>query len=318
MHISNTRNDPSAEHICILMATYNGAAHLREQLASLRAQSHENWSLWVSDDGSTDATLAIVEAFQAEGAQQVRVFERAGKAGEKRGICANFLSLLCRDDLPSGYVALCDQDDIWFTGKLARAVAQLAGRELGLYAARTRIGLDPGTEGVLSPLHGQPASFGNALIQTIGGGNTMVLSQGAVDLMRSAGAEPLPAYHDWWLYLLISGAGGQIIYDEEPALFYRQHAGNHMGRNRGAAARLARLRVIFSGTYGGWVSQNLAALNGCKALLTPQNRSILEQFTALRKKRGWAVRRGWRALGIYRQSRTETWLMSLAAMVGKI
>ena len=50
----------SDPHITILMATYNGARFLSAQLDSLLAQSHQNWSLIVSDDGSRDATMAIL------------------------------------------------------------------------------------------------------------------------------------------------------------------------------------------------------------------------------------------------------------------
>ena len=50
--------------ICILMGTYNGQAFLAEQLLSIENQSHKNWRLVMSDDGSTDDTLAIAKTFQ--------------------------------------------------------------------------------------------------------------------------------------------------------------------------------------------------------------------------------------------------------------
>ena len=49
------------EKIDILMATYNGEKYIREQIESLQNQSYNNWTLLISDDGSTDNTLAIVE-----------------------------------------------------------------------------------------------------------------------------------------------------------------------------------------------------------------------------------------------------------------
>ncbi|MBC7286396.1 glycosyltransferase, partial [Hoeflea sp.] len=54
-------------HVAILMATYDGEAHLPAQLASLAAQDHPNWSLVVSDDGSRDATRRILDDFAAAG-----------------------------------------------------------------------------------------------------------------------------------------------------------------------------------------------------------------------------------------------------------
>ena len=43
-------------HVHILMGTKNGGMFLADQLASIRGQSHQDWSLWASDDGSTDGT----------------------------------------------------------------------------------------------------------------------------------------------------------------------------------------------------------------------------------------------------------------------
>ncbi|MGI9303180.1 MAG: glycosyltransferase [Gammaproteobacteria bacterium] len=48
----------------ILLATYNGAALLGEQLDSIKAQTHRSWRLIARDDGSTDDTLKILEAFR--------------------------------------------------------------------------------------------------------------------------------------------------------------------------------------------------------------------------------------------------------------
>ena len=46
------------------MGTYNGQSFLAEQLLSIENQSHKNWRLFISDDGSTDATLTIAREFQ--------------------------------------------------------------------------------------------------------------------------------------------------------------------------------------------------------------------------------------------------------------
>ena len=48
------------KRVAILLCTFNGERHLQAQLDSIAAQSHTGWALWISDDGSTDGTLAIV------------------------------------------------------------------------------------------------------------------------------------------------------------------------------------------------------------------------------------------------------------------
>ncbi|MEO5614827.1 MAG: glycosyltransferase, partial [Cypionkella sp.] len=110
--------------ILIALCTYNGADWLAGQLDSIAAQDHADWALWISDDGSTDATRAIIAEFQARHpARDIRLIE-----GPRQGGAQNFLSLICHADLPVGpqtHLALCDQDDIWLPEKLSRALALL-------------------------------------------------------------------------------------------------------------------------------------------------------------------------------------------------
>ena len=59
-------------------------------------------------------------------------------------------------------------------------------------------------------------------------------------LIRRVGPRAVP-FHDWWLNLLVTGAGGDILYDTQPGLLYRQHAGNALGLNHGLRPFLRRL-----------------------------------------------------------------------------
>ncbi len=302
-------------HVCILLATYNGAAHLAEQLESIKAQSHHAWSLWVSDDGSTDGTRDLVRAFASEVDQPVHLLE-----GPRAGCAANFLSLMRHPDLPEGaFLALCDQDDVWFHGRLSRALDLLRlSQGPALYASRTEIGQAPDGPRRLSPQHHKAPSLANALIQTIAGGNTMVLTGEGAALVRKSRSQHPPAFHDWWLYQFIMAAGGQVIYDDQPSLFYRQHDENTLGRNRGFAARYARLGTIMGGQYRGWVDANLTALEDDMELFTPEARNVLERFTRLRKQVGLSRMMEWRRLGLHRQRRAETALMAMAAAMGRV
>ena len=62
-------------HVAIVMAVKDGARHLPEQLASIAAQSHADWSLHVSDDGSDDDSLAILQAFADQTPARVTIAE---------------------------------------------------------------------------------------------------------------------------------------------------------------------------------------------------------------------------------------------------
>ena len=300
----------------IIMATCNGADHLFDQLQSIRAQTHGDWRLWVTDDGSQDETLEILGWFARDAGREVRLFD-----GPRGGATANFMSLVHHPELPPGPMAFCDQDDVWYPRKLEHALARVQGfgHEVPvLYAGRAHVGLRPDTITGSSRRFRRKPCFANALIQTIGGGNTMLLSQAAAELLRAAGPECRPAFHDWWCYLLVSGAGGTVLYDQTPMLFYRQHQRNLMGSNRGMSARRGRLVSILKGQYHHWVTRNLLALERCAPLLSEENRALLEGFRSLRRARGLEALNLWGSMGLYRQNRLETLLMASAAMMGRI
>ena len=102
----------------ILLCTYNGARFLAEQLDSLEAQTHQNWIVISSDDGSTDQTLEILYQYQAKwpaGKLTIR-------SGPQKGFCQNFLSLACDPEIKADYYAFCDQDDVWLIDKLKMGI----------------------------------------------------------------------------------------------------------------------------------------------------------------------------------------------------
>jgi glycosyltransferase involved in cell wall biosynthesis len=106
--------------VSVAIATYNGAAYVREQLESIAAQTLLPTEIVVSDDGSTDTTLAVVRTFAADSSVPVRTIESAGK----QGVQANFYSAFqaCRGDV----IVYADQDDVWQPEKLALQMRALA------------------------------------------------------------------------------------------------------------------------------------------------------------------------------------------------
>jgi glycosyltransferase involved in cell wall biosynthesis len=302
------------------MATCNGAPHLQQQLESIAAQTHDRWTLWISDDGSRDGTRDILDRFRrAHPERTIRILD-----GPCRGSAVNFLSLIGHPDRPAGLVALADQDDVWLDGRLARAVAQLrvTGEGPAIYASRTIL-----TDARLEPrgvsrLHPAGPAFANALVQNILAGNTIVMNTAAADLAaRTAAAASGPRevrHHDWWLYLLMSGAGAQVICDPEPGLYYRQHRGNMMGAHRGLRRGLSRLRSLLSGEYADWIDRNLAALGRVEHELTGENRALRREFEAWRAAAGTGARPELGQLGIHRQSRLGDLMLAKLARLGRL
>ena len=302
--------------VAILLGTKDGAAFLGEQLQSFADQSHNNWLLVVSDDGSRDTTREMIARFAQAHPQPVVV-----RDGPEQGVTANFLSLAADPTIEADFFAFSDQDDVWHADKLTRALARLATAPEGapaLYCGRTELMTEDGRCYGLSPLFRRPPSFGNALVQSLGGGNTMVFNRSAKKLIEAAGT-PRVVLHDWWLYQLVSAAGGAVFYDPQPMLKYRQHPDNLIGSNLGGQARLLRIRLMLRGRFRDWNETNLAALRRLPAdLITPDNRRVLDLFAAARSAAlpGRLVHL-WRS-GVHRQTLLGNLGLLLAALIRRI
>lgn len=307
----------AAARVSILMCTYNGDRFIAEQLASLERQTHKNWTLAVSDDGSQDQTIEVLETFTGHWASgRVKIL-----AGPGKGFASNFLALTAKEDINADYYAWSDQDDVWREDKLQTALAWISTipqETPALYCARCEIIDDIGANKGFSPLFIRPPHFSNALVQSIAGGNTMVFNQAARRLLQEAGSEITVPSHDWWAYLLISGAGGVIHYDPQPRVMYRQHNANLIGSNVTWCARLKRIRMVFQGRFTHWNAQNISALETMRHRLkqehiqrladfkAAQNQSLLQRFSSV-----------WRA-GLHRQTHLQNLALVLAVLFKKI
>lgn len=302
--------------VAILMATYNGERFLSPQLESFAAQTHEDWELWVSDDGSTDGTRAIIAEFSEKYPGRLQgVLE-----GPRKGFAQNFLSLTRKAGSDATYFAFCDQDDIWHPDHLARAVRLLAEREDALpllYGGPTRyIDLENNEVGASKVFCHRP-SFGNALVQCIAGGNTMVFNRATLALLKRVGAVDVPS-HDWFAYQLVMAAGGQVAYDATPTVSYRQHPANLSGGNRGFAAAKHRLKQLLRGDLRRWNSANLAALAVLKPHYAPLIRVQMELFAAARHRPLLSRLRDFAKAGIYRQTLGGNLGLAAAAVLNKL
>lgn len=305
---------PSPRRVTIALCTRNGAAHLEEQLASYIAQDHDAWDLWVSDDGSTDATRGMIDRFAARhgAGRAIRVIE-----GPCAGVAANFLSLLCHPDLPAQPVALSDQDDVWHPEKLSLGLAGLTGAGPCLYGAQSTH-----TDADLVPIGtsrgGGVPGFGNALVQNIVSGHSAMLDTAALALVRRAGVPRGIPYHDWWLYQLVSGAGGTVVVRPERVLLYRQHGRNAMGSHRGLGARRMRMGQAFRRVYGNWIAANTEALRAVAPLLTAEARAVLHDLETHPPRPGLARARAFARHGVRRQGHRGTVFLYMAALAGRV
>lgn len=310
--------------VVLLLATYNGAAFLPEQLDSLAAQTHRPLRLIVRDDGSTDDTRAMVEAFAARAPFPVTLLP----PGPRLGATGSFLALLEAAPANASYVAFADQDDVWAPDKVAAGAARLAEEvpesTPGLLFGRLRItdaALQPRS---LSPPPRRPVALGNVLVESLATGCTVILNRAAraaVLRLRPADARPVIA-HDWWCALVVA-ALGRMVYDPEPRILYRQHQANAIGMPRTPVARLLfKIRAHLSGGHAGVMAAQVAALRAAaKAAgpeaLPPEAVALIDAYLMARR-RGPLGRLAFALSGrVWRQSRHDDLAYKLLFVLGR-
>ncbi|WP_254846382.1 glycosyltransferase family 2 protein [Pseudomonas koreensis] len=308
---------PSQCKVAILMCTYNGQAYLKEQIDSLISQTHQNWTLYISDDGSTDGTLALLETYrELIDSQRIHLF-----SGPREGFAKNFMSLVRNENVEGDFFAFSDQDDIWHNDKLERGIRQLQSfprNQPALYCSRTRLINENRKVIGFSPKFNRPPLFQNALIQSIAGANTMLLNGAARDLLNRTSPDIPVVAHDWLAYLLTTACGGKVIYDSEPTLDYRQHGGNVIGSNSSIKERILRLGKLIDGRFSRWSDVNLSILEPLEEDLTASNRQTVHDFKKARQSTLLQRFRLMRSSGIYRQTLMGNISLILAIYLNKI
>ena len=109
--------------VAVVMCTYNGEKYLRQQLDSILAQSYPIQELIVQDDCSTDATLAILQEYEAK-VPFMRVIENT----HNLGFNLNFKTACMR--ATADLIAISDQDDVWMPEKIQKQVQAIGDYNL--------------------------------------------------------------------------------------------------------------------------------------------------------------------------------------------
>jgi len=234
--------------VLVLLAAYNGATWIKEQIDSILGQIGVEVDLIVSDDGSSDGTPELLSVL-ADG-KRVRTTCPALPTGSA---AQNFLFLIRSTPADRyDYVALADQDDIWDRDKLALACARIGDEDAVAYSCAVRAFWENGREKTLR--QSTRLTRSDFLFEGAGQGCTFVL--------RSEFYEPLRAFlvnnpeltktlhfHDWAIYAICRSWRLQWVFDQRAHLRYRQHANNDTGARASVAGIGKRLTLIRDGWY---------------------------------------------------------------------
>jgi glycosyltransferase involved in cell wall biosynthesis len=212
--------------ISVVMATYNGERYLRGQLDSIIKQTLKPDEVIVCDDSSADSTVEILEQYRID--HQIKFYVNKNRLG----LIKNFKNAVSRVK-EGNYIALSDQDDVWFLDKLekcAKALKAIDQFNIPCMVHSDLLYVDA-KDNIISPSFrktlGQHKYAQN--LQTLLYGNFV---NGCTSLFNPALREGFLAMpdqitlnHDGWMALL-AFTFGKVAYLNEPLVKYRKHDSN--------------------------------------------------------------------------------------------
>jgi len=271
--------------VLVLLASYNGAPWIVEQIDSILAQNGVEVRVVIRDDCSRDETRAKIAPFL--GHSPVSLTSGDSPTGSA---AQNYFSLM-RDNSADGFdfVALADQDDNWNPDKLIRACHRLSHGDRAGYSSATLAFWPNGRSAVLT--QSSRATRSDFLFGGIGQGCTFVLTAGFYARVREflasrPGITKDIHYHDWALYALARTWYLSWIFDPTPSLRYRQHDRNDTGARASVAGMRKRLALI----RRGWFTGQLRAIAALCAAADPTNLTVATWHSFLLAPETWSRR----------------------------
>ncbi len=224
------------EAVAICMATYNPPPELfGRQIASIRAQSHENWLCVISDDCSDADGTATIKREVGDDPRFV-----VSRAPRRLGFYRNFERSLAMAPRAARYLALADQDDRWDSDKLSVLVSRIGDAKL-IYSDARVVSRD----GVViadtywSTRRNNHADVLSLLVANAVTGAASLLDRDVLDYALPFPPAQFAHFHDHWL-ALVARCLGEIDFVDRPLYDYVQHGAASLGH--AAANQMPSLR----------------------------------------------------------------------------
>lgn len=229
------------DRVAILLATYNGEKYIEEQLKSLKEQTFESYTVFISDDGSSDRTPEILRDCAKEDSRFIFI---DGK--RKGGVVNNFCYLIeYIKDMNYDYIMFCDQDDFWLPHKINSSLAYFKSKiTKGPALLYTNLIVVDENLNIISNdfyKYIKSAPDNNLSSNFISWASTVygctVLFNRELLLFILDFPERIPMHDHWSAKCCIDN--GQMIYFDEPTILYRQHGNNQVGAKNSSLCKRA-------------------------------------------------------------------------------
>ncbi len=231
--------NPNKKRILVMMSTYNGEKHLREQIDSIFYQkTNHEVHLRIRDDGSKDSTCYIIEEYIAKYPERVELIR-----GKNLGYNGSFFSLIQSAE-GYDYYSISDQDDVWLADKLQIACDSIDKVKEDipiLYASTSYLVHDDLVPYGTTRKKEREMSMYNTIIQNICPGHTQVMNNRLLDLLKGEIDTNRIYVYDSWIQN-VANLYGRIVFDNDSHTYYRQYEGNQLGSGVGKIGQLMASR----------------------------------------------------------------------------
>lgn len=256
----------------ILMSTFNGEKYLQEQLNSLFNQENIKLDILVRDDNSTDKTKEILDR------NHIKWY-----TGKNLKPAKSFFDLIKKSG-DFEYYAFCDQDDVWDTKKLYIAIEKLEkcnNNKPSMYFSNKKI-VDQNLNYLYTTNETKKISLGSSLITNIATGCTIVINKKMMEALKKYSPSFIEM-HDAWVYKLCLALDGNVVFDKNSYINYRQHQNNVIGNSESILSKIKRrLKGIIKCNHIK-EKMTLEILEGYKDVISQKNLEILNDFVGYKK-----------------------------------
>lgn len=258
------RLHPMTPKVAVLMATYNGAAHIAYQISSVLWQVGVQVDIYIRDDESTDRTVAeALEAFPGSPLHVIKDHPCLSSFPE-RGPALNFYRLIASEQVPATlyeWVAFSDQDDIWLPSKLISAINDCEQSGSVAWSSSILAFWEASGRTQFIPKHGNASAI-NFLFESPGPGCTILLRSDVFESLQYLIRDSFDfirriEFHDWLIYGFVVKKYGSWFISPKASMLYRQHSLNVAG----AGMSLPQLRKKLSLVSSGWYREQVLLLS---------------------------------------------------------
>lgn len=271
----------SKPNTIVLLAAFNGESWIKDQIKSILNQKNTYIKLVISIDKSDDNTVKICEDLKKNN-KSIEILPYGKKYG---GAAKNFFNLIKSVDLQKfDYIALSDQDDIWFDYKITKSISKLNNKKSKAISSDVLAWFPDGN--IKKVKKSWPQKKYDYLFESAGPGCTYLFEKNSFQIFKNFLIERWHdanqiIFHDWLIYAFYRKNNYAWHIDQEPLMKYRQHKNNFFGFNFGIKAILKRVILIKSSWYKNEIFKIKDILNIDKSL---SYSFLIRNFWKLRRR----------------------------------